>query len=573
VCGLQIHTNRSGFCGFVIRLAYYKKKCPVVCPTSLKIIIIMDKFYLSISILLLFTWQSKAQTYADDVAQIMFDKCTSCHHSGGIAPFPLMTYSQVSGVTSMIQPSINSGFMPPWSPNNNYQQYAHDRSLSAAQITTINNWINAGAPEGNSANTPPAPSYNNNSQLGTPDFSVQIPTYASKATSGNDDYVCFSIPTGLLTSETIQAIEIIPGNPSIVHHVVVYADTAGTYTTDTTSHICGGPTGQNTPLIAAYAPGTSPAQFPNSSILKMGIDLPPGSNIVLAMHYPEGSQGEVDSTKINFHFYPQGTSGIRQVSAAAILYNYTFNINANTVDSVQSWYPGIASPSLWDYTLYSVFPHAHLLGKSFIVYAYNPIFPFDEIPLIHIPKWDFEWQDFYVFKYLQKIPAGYILYGKAVYDNTTNNPFNPNTPPINVGFGLNTTDEMFFVTFQYMAYQAGDEFINVDSLLKLQDPSVGIEPIAFNDNDLFLTSYPNPSNDVTTLQYYTKNTEEVSLGIYDMQGKLIRQLITKEKKQGQQFISWTGSDAAGNTIPPGIYAAQLKVGNKIITHKIVRGPK
>jgi hypothetical protein len=530
----------------------------------------MKKIYLFLSLFCLFIGQTSAQTYADDVAQIVFDNCTSCHHAGGIAPFSLMTYADVSAYALSIQTEVNNGNMPPWSPDDNYSELAHVRSLTAAEVTTINNWVNAGAVQGNPSNTPATPIYDpNNWELGAPDMSVRIPNYVSKATFGNDDYVCFSIPTNLITDKVIQAIEVVPGDASIVHHVLAYIDANNTYGTDTTSHNCGGPT--NLPLIAGFAPGSPPAQFPNvDGLLKMGINLPANSRIILAMHYPEGSQGVLDSTRINFHFYPQGASNVRQVSANPILNDYSFNINANTVDSVDAWFPSANLPISSSLSLFSVFPHAHLLGKSFIVYAVNHSPPYDRIPLIHIPEWDFDWQGFYMFKYLQQLPVGYKLYGKALYDNTTNNPFNPNNPPQNISFGLNTTDEMFLIYFQYMPYQTGDELINLDSLITLQTPTGSKEPIAVNEGGLFLTSYPNPSDDLTMLQYYLQNTSEISLGIYDLQGKLVKQLLTESATKGEHYASWDGTNTAGAKVPAGVYISQLQVNGKTVTNKIIR---
>jgi hypothetical protein len=528
----------------------------------------LKKIILSLSLLANFSLALEAQTYADNIAKIVFDNCTSCHHNGGIGPFPLMTYTDVVGVASMIQTEVNAGNMPPWSPNNHYSEFAMARSLTATEISDINDWINNGTPQGNPANTPAAPVYNNNAVLGPADLSLRIPTYVSKATSGNDDYVCFSIPTGLLQNETIQALEVIPGNPEIVHHVLAYIDPNGTYGTDTLSHSCGGPTASNIPLIAGYAPGSMPSQFPNINSLKMGVNIPAGSEIVLAMHYPEGSQGLVDSTRINLYFYPQGTSNIRQVSANPLLDNLSFNINANTVDSVEALFPpSFGVPT--NYSLFSIFPHAHLLGQNFIVYGINTYPPYDTIPLIHIPKWDFEWQGFYVFKYMQKLPIGYQLYGKCIYDNTTNNPYNPNNPPQNVGFGLNTTDEMFLVYFQYMSYQPGDENYNIDSLLKAQNPTT-TTPLAFNESGLFLSSYPNPSNNQTIIHYFADSDQKIQLVIYDLQGKLVRTLIQESGLKGEHTLTWDGRNEKGSKVPAAVYISQLKVGNKRVTNKIVR---
>jgi hypothetical protein len=533
----------------------------------------MRKFYLSLGILLFLNGQASAQTYADDVAPIMFEKCTGCHHNGGIAPMPFMNYAEVLPYAASIQLAVTTGAMPPWPPNSNYAQYAHDRSLSAAQISTINDWVNNGAIEGNPANTPAAPVYVPGSVLGPGDLSVRIPDYISKATMSNDDYVCISVPINIATNQTIQAVEIIPGDRSMVHHVLMYIDPAGTYPTDTMSHTCAGPSSQSIPLVTAYVPGSPPSQYPNSSALKLGVSLAVGSRIIFAMHYPEGSQGKMDSTRINLHFYPPGATGVRNVSAGPILANTSFTLNANTVDSVDAWFPNATTPVPVNFSLFGIFPHTHLLGQSFIVYAVNHFPPYNKIPLMHIPSWDFDWQGFYVFKYMKKVPVGYKLYGKAIYDNTTNNPYNPNTPPQNVSFGLNTSDEMFLVYFQYLTYQTGDENINIDSLLQLQNPTGIPEPLAMNDDGLFLTTYPNPSNDLTTIHYYSEKLAEVSLGIYDIQGKLIKELVTGVSLEGEQFTTWDGTNSAGVAVAPGMYFSQLRIGDKMSSSKILRSGK
>lgn len=528
-------------------------------------------YYFLAFFLLLATNKANAQTYADDVAAIIFDKCTKCHHTGGVGPFPLMTYTQVANKSTWIQPAITTGEMPPWPPNSNYSHFVHDRSLSAAQIQTINNWINNGMPQGNAINTPAAPIYTNAPKLGTPDLSVRIPNYISKATTSSDDYVCFSIPSGLTNNRIIRAIEVIPGNSSILHHCLVYLDPSGTYPTDTTSHGCTGPSSNTIPLIAGYAPGTDPVPFPNDPLLKLGVNMQSGSNIIFAMHYPEGSQGIMDSTRINIHFYPLGTAGVRQVSAGPVLGDFNFTINANTIDSVDSYYPNATTGIPIPVSVYGIFPHAHLLGKSFIVYAVNNTAPYDRIPLIHIPEWDFEWQGFYVFKNLQKIPVGYKIYGKALYDNTTNNHHNPNSPPQNVSFGLNTSDEMFLVYLQFTPYQAGDENINVDSLINNQlNITATPTPLASRKNNIFFTSYPNPSNTITTLHYYSPKSQNISLGIYDLNGKLVRQLLTNKKQKGEQLVNWDGKNSNGSLVPDGLYISRLQIGNNVVSQKLSR---
>ena len=242
-----------------------------------------------------------AQTWSDNVAQIFYNKCTKCHHSGGIAPTSLMTYSEVSPMASAIAMAVGADNMPPWPPDNNYQQYAHDRSLTSTEKTTILNWITNGSPEGTAANTPPPPVYTTNTVLGNGDLVVQMPTYMSKATF-NDDYACFSVPTGLLQNRTIKAVEIVPGNREIVHHALIYIDPAGTEVTDSIGGNCASPSNSTTKLLAGYTPGATPMVLPSTSPLKLGIDMAAGSNVYFAMHYPVGSYGMFDSTKVILHF-------------------------------------------------------------------------------------------------------------------------------------------------------------------------------------------------------------------------------------------------------------------------------
>jgi hypothetical protein len=522
----------------------------------------MIKIYLSGLFLLLLIGSTQAQTptWSDDIASLVYEKCGDCHHQGGLAPFALMTYQQAFGMRTAIQNAVVAKDMPPWPPNDDYQDYAHKRSLTQAQIDLIDDWVNGGAPEGNAANTPPQPTYNNGTFLGTPDMQLQIPTYASNATSGSDDYVCFSLPTGLATNKKIKAIEVVPGNPQIVHHCLVYADQNGSTSTDTSGN-CGGPTTAD--LLAGYAPGEFPTIFPNGDGVKMGPNLNAGSKIVLAMHYPEGSQGMIDSTKVNIFFYDDTVTNVRPVSANPVLMDWQFCINANTTDMVSDQ---ITIPSTM--SLLSIFPHAHLLGQEFLIYGVK--LNGDTIPLIHIPKWDFEWQGFYLFKNPIKIPVGTQLYGQATYDNTLNNPYNPNNPPQTICAGLNTSDEMFLTYFQYLPYQSGDEFLDLDSLT--QPPTQSGNPTAIENQSIgknYLIAYPNPAKEVLKLEFYVEEEAEVSMQIFDLQGRLVRQLKTGERLEGLQRMQWDGRSDGGATLPNGLYLIYLKVGDQISTKKIM----
>lgn len=506
-----------------------------------------------------------SQTWSDDVATIFYNKCASCHHTGGIAPFSLMTFSEVSPNASFIYGAVNTESMPPWPPDNNFQTYAHDRSLTATEKTTVLNWINNGAPEGNAANTPPPPVFANGTLLGNGDLMVQMPTYMSKATAGNDDYACFVVPTNLPTDRTIRAIEIIPGNVEIVHHALIFIDPTGASVTDSIGGDCAGPSSPGAALVMGYTPGSTPLTLPAASPLKLGIPFPSNSQVLFNMHYPDGSYGEFDSTKVIFHFYPPGEPGIREVTTANVLENWSFSLPPNQVTSVSAQYPNSGGLQA-NFSLLSVFPHMHLLGKSMKVYAVDG--SLDTLKLINVPDWDFHWQGFYFFKNIQKAAAGMTLRADAVFDNTTANPNNPNNPPAVVFPGLNTTDEMLLVYSHYMLYQPGDENYNLDSLM-----SLGFQELVNEEyGEGLFNAFPNPF-DASINLYSTKVVpgDVVSVSIYDTQGKAIRQLMSGESVSGESLhLIWNGDNDGGEAVSSGMYFVSINVNGVLSNQRILK---
>ena len=391
--------------------------------------------------------------YSEDIAPILYGKCLQCHHNGGISTLTLETYTSVVSNAGMIQHVTSTGEMPPWPPDTLFQHYAYENILSINEISTILDWITNGVPLGDTSLLPPMPTFTNTSQLGTPDLELQIPTYSSTATSNSDDYVCFSIPTGLLQNKKIRAIEVIPGNLQTVHHVLVSIDLFPNNSIVTTPN-CMGPTGD---MIYGYAPGSVALTYPTNTSNSFGVELPANSSISLSMHYPEGSYGQIDSTKVRFYFYQQSTV-IREITTEFVinegLFGAPFILPPNQITQITGSY----GPTTQDYSFMSIFPHMHLLGKDLDCIAVTPTN--DTINLIKINNWDFEWQGFYLYKTFVKIPAGSIIYAKGNYDNTVS-ATNPN--PVTVQSGLNTEDEMFIFIFQFLPYQLGDENISIEN--------------------------------------------------------------------------------------------------------------
>lgn len=521
--------------------------------------------HLLLFVSLTISYFASTQTWSDDVAQIFYEKCSKCHHTGGVGPFPLMTYAETSPLAIAIYDAINTEEMPPWPPNNDFQNYSHDRSLTDTEKTTVLDWLVAGAPEGTPANTPPPPVYQNGSLLGSGDLEVQIPTYMSKATAGGDDYVCFAMPSGLPADRVIKAIEIVPGNYEIVHHALIYVDPTSSCVTDTVGGDCGGPSSNNASLVMGYTPGSTPLTLPTSSPLKLGMTMPANSQIVFAMHYPEGSYGEYDSTKVIFHFYPPGETGIRQVSTAPILQNWGFTLPADQVTNVTAQYP--ASGGLaFNYSLLSVFPHMHLLGQEMKVYGILP--NSDTLKLIDIPHWDFEWQDFYFYKNIQKADAGTVLHSTATYDNTSGNIHNPNNPPINVYAGLNTSDEMMLTYMHYMLYFPGDETYNLDSLMNLSVNNLMEEeygPTTFN-------VYPNPfGNEMNIYSNQVSTGDQVSVSVFDSKGSIVNRLATNMSIENDELhLVWNGVNNGGHPVDPGVYFLSININGELSHQRVIK---
>lgn len=501
------------------------------------------------------------ETFAEDIAPILYDKCVSCHHTGGIGPMSLIEYDTVYDNRFLIQSSVVTGEMPPWPPDENYQTYAHERLLSPTEIQMIMDWVSDGAPEGDPNLTPPPPVIQQAPILGTPDLTLTAPNYMSSATSQVDDYVCFVIPSGLLTDKKVQAVEIEAGNPSIVHHCLIFIDETGNYQQDTTSHECVGPTSGT--LIGEFTPGSSPTIYPSGPTVKMGVTLPANSNVVLAMHYPEGSAGQMDQTKVHFYFHPDGTQGVREISIDRLVENWLFCVPANQTQSVDAQWPNGAGSLPQDWSVLAVFPHMHTIGTSIKSYAIDP--QGDTIKMVNVPQWDFEWQGFYHFKNPQFVPQGSTFYSEGEYDNTILNPNNPNNPPQTICAGLNTSDEMFLTYYMHTPYEVGDEFLNIDSML-----NVSAEEIYARDAEPFsVLAYPNPFNDQISFMYQLPERDDVTLNIYSTSGQRVRSIDAGTQLSGTQSIIWNGRSDAGAQLSNGLYYYQMVIGDRRVGGQVM----
>lgn len=509
---------------------------------------------------------AQTPTWSENIACIAYTNCTSCHNPGGVGPFSMVDYSDAYAARFAIKAAVQSQYMPPWPPNESYQTYAHERILTQTQIDLISAWVDGGAPQGNPAAAPTPPVYATGSQLPQLDWSGVMPTYTNNASL--DDYRCFIIPTNFNVEKFIQSIEVLPGNRSIVHHVLVYADTANAvYALDANDPGPGyqsfGGTGSNTSkLIAAWVPGSEYITYPNG----MGVKLLPNTKIIMQLHYPAGTLGQTDSTRINFQY---ASGSVREVSLAPIL-NHITNITPalvippNTVKSFTEQYtlPNVF-PNLTDYiTVLSVAPHMHKVGKSIKSYAILP--SNDTIELIDIPNWDFKWQGMYHFRQPMVFPEGTKLKAEAVFDNTS---ANPNAPNHNawVYAGEATDEEMMIVYFSYLYAFPGDADIIVDTATVKPTYNgcnfMGLEESGLNE--LSIQLYPNPSNGESSLVFDADKTGELDIKICDVQGKQWN-IFSGNVIAGKQTMPINSGD-----LPSGSYYVVMTWNNKKYTRPLI----
>ena len=491
--------------------------------SSLKIVTVCLLFFFLSS-----NYKAQSPNWAQDIAPILYSNCTSCHHTGGVAPNPLMTYTDAYNFRYMIKQYVDSNYMPPWPPDAQYKHLAHERVLSASDKNKISQWVLGGGLQGNTANAPTPPTYTNSStQLSSVDYTGKMQNYM--VNTATDLYRCFVINTNFTVDKFASEIEVIPGNSTIVHHVLVFEDTTALIKQKDSADAGAGytsffGTGSNdSRLIGEWVPGTAPIKFPNL----MGVRLRKNTRLILQIHYPQGTYLKLDSTRVNIKFATNTTPPFfREVFLAPIisennLINGPLSIPPNVVKTFTAVTTATTTvalpyPAL---TLISIAPHMHLIGSKMKVFALENATN-DTIPLINIPRWDFKWQGIYNFRNLIKIPLGSTVVCHSAYDNRASNLNNPNSPPITVNQGESTSDEMSLVFFAFTYYFPGDENIIIDNT-----PIVGINELQkdiVNTLQLF-NVYPNPAKNQAQLSYFAPANYLAKAKIVNLEGKLIKE--------------------------------------------------
>lgn len=354
-------------------------------------------------------------TFAKDVAPIFYAKCVSCHRPGGVAPMSLLTYEEARPWAKSIGQNVGGRVMPPWHADPGFGPFKNDRSLTEDEVATIVKWVETGARPGDAKDLPALPELPKDDwSLGEPDYVFELGPFDVKG-GGPDQFKNFTHPTDFGEDKWLRAVQIRPGNPKVVHHVILWKGSeAG---------------GNQQGWLDAWAAGADATVFPEGT----GRMLEKGSSIIGDMHYHPTDTDETDLTRVGLYF--ADPKDVKKELVNLWIMNAEFEIPAGDPN-----YQATATYTFQqDSHILSLAPHMHYRGKDF---TYIATFPDGrKETLLKVSKYDFNWQTAYEFEKPIPAPKGTRIDCIAHWDNSANNPANPD-PTRNVRFGPESTDEM-----------------------------------------------------------------------------------------------------------------------------------
>ena len=377
--------------------------------------------------------------YSQDIAPILKAKCTQCHVQGGIAPFAMNSYDIVRGFSPMIREVLLTKRMPPAQVDPHVNKFQNANYITAKELQTLVHWIDAGAPRGNAKKDPMTDlqPLKDDWQLGPPDYIVEVPAYTVPAT-GVIDYFNHVIELPFNEDKYVSAVQFIPGDTRVLHHLLSYMSTPNFDRTKAVSE-------ENVrDFLEGYAPGkTDATRFPQGT----GVFVPKGNVLVMQMHYTTMGKEVVDKTKVGLYFhktppqhkyltYPISHGGkALQIPAGEPEYKLNGQYSFNE-----------------DIMLYALRPHMHYRGKAF---KFTVVYP-DQTreTLMNVPNYNFAWQPTYRLEQPKLIPAGSRIITDGIYDNSKYNAYNPD-PSVMAKGGPQSWDEMFIGYVTYILPNAG----------------------------------------------------------------------------------------------------------------------
>ena len=375
-------------------------------------------------------------SYSEQIGPMLVDKCMACHQTGGVGPWAMTSYDMVKGFAPMIREVVRTQRMPPWHADPHYGVWQNSRALTDDQRKLLVHWIEAGAPRGSGPDPllkvkPDTSEWKH----GKPDLVVEIPAYDIPAT-GVIEYQYPKVKNPLGRDVWITAVEIHPGAKQAIHHIIAQDPVV------LNGQQRGGNGGGN---LAGFAPGMSPVVYPADT----GVLFPKDADFVFQMHYTPNGQAVTDHSKVAFYFREADNPPKYPLHLTALV-DFRFQIPPGA----KEYGTTVTRDVTRDMLVYNFMPHSHLRGKSGTMSVVYPDGK-QEI-LLNVPKYDFSWQTVYEYQDPKKIPAGSKLVWNFNWDNSTQNPGNPD-PSKTVKWGDQTFEEMGigFIRYRYLDEEVG----------------------------------------------------------------------------------------------------------------------
>ncbi len=392
----------------------------------------------------------EVRTYYEDVAPIIQKKCQACHRPGGPgAVFDVfMTYDDVSMHADTIREVVVDGRMPPSYTvlGHKFGKLSNNRRLTADEVKTIDAWARGGAREGDPAKGPkPIVWKDPEWRIGKPDVVLPMTKPFVLPATGVLDYQFFKLKLDYPVDKWIQAVEIQPGNTSVVHHSelhIVPSDNEDYSGTGGMLKVYGF-TGDKPVMLAGFVPGDDDD---NARIFPAGqaMRIPKHHDLVLEMHYTTTGKAEKDQSRAALIFTEKNQAPKTELCNQAFRYSrsklWVAPFDGHSIGQKEIWFRK-------DVTLYSLRAHMHQIGKQWKLEWVTPA-PADapEMPsvkefLAGVPTWDFGWQRSFDLDTPLKVPAGQVILMTGIWDNSRFNRW-AKDPSIPKEWGIQTEDEM-----------------------------------------------------------------------------------------------------------------------------------
>ncbi len=412
-------------------------------------------------------------TFTRDVAPIFYKTCAGCHRPHDIAPMSLITYREARPWAKSIRQAVVTRTMPPWHADSAYGHFVNDPRLSAAQIETIRQWVDSGAPEGDPAELPREPEFPDGWKIGKPDLVIDMGQDYRVDAIGPDEYTYFTVPTNFTEDKWVSAVELRPGNRKIVHHSHVWSEvdpppgaaeqsskpkdiaTTFMYHDGKLTHMkpdapvhdngCdvidagnynGRREGQNG-ILGSYLPGRGPDNYPAGTAKR----IPAGAKLKFQIHYSRTTgKTEFDRSQVGFIFAPAPPE--RPLKRMDIS-NYLFRIPAGEPNHEVSECHTFDK----DIELLSMTAHMHFRGKDMRFDLIHP--DGTRETLLSVPNYSFAWQTIYRLAQPHPIEKGSRLIITAHFDNSINNTWNPDATKT-IRWGEPSNEEMMDGWLEYL---------------------------------------------------------------------------------------------------------------------------